>query len=630
MYIKNYAKIFSLTLPVMAVAVIACLLLVFESDYLWKLQETNLFLPSCLFFREQLVEPGGLLTWLSTWFTQFFYYPWLGVVLLCGWWLLLMWLVQKAFRLSCHWMPVVIIPVLFLLVSIVDLGYWSYILKLRGHAFLGTIGTTSVVALLLAFRLLVDRVASHPTLVRSVFVLLTCAAGYPLLGVYGLGAAGLMSLWIWWLESRRKSALVVSVVGLLSVLLLPLFFYRFVYHQINIANIYVAKLPLFVVTEEYSSYYVPFLLLLLFFVVMVCLSARSVQWATPHSENPKLSTKSPKLHSTLYSTISTLILLAASFYTYKSWYSDENFHRELAMQRCIDRLDWEGALKVAAGQEDEPTRAIVMMRNLTLAQLGRQGDEMYRFRNGCKRCDAPFDIRAINAVGTLIYYHYGMPNYCYRLCMERGVEFGWRVEQLKYMVRCCILNGEPQLARKFLRLVRQTLFHKAWADEFWTLAEHPENIAQSPEMEFITHMMHYDNELTSDHNLVEDFLMKRLVYSKYYRDPIFLEQVLYATMAAKNANLFWSHLYKYSQLYPDRPWPHYVQEAAYLFGMMEGRPNMERCPVSTAVRESYNQFNAAAPFYDGQSMEQVQQALRPAFGQTYYYDYYLVNFPAQN
>ena len=628
MFIKYSDRIFSLTLQVVAVAVIACLLLVFESDFLWKLQETNLFLPSGLFFREQMVEPGGLLTWLSTWFTQFFYYPWLGVVLLCGWWLLLMWLVQRTFRLSSRWTPVAIIPVLFLLVSIVDLGYWIYILKLRGHAFLSTIGTTAVVALLLGFRSLVERVSFHPTLVRSVFVFLTCTAGYPLLGVYGLGAAGLMALWIWRLESRRRSALVVSVVGLFSVLLLPLFFYRFVYHQINVANVYVAKLPLFVVTEEYTSYYIPYLLLLLFLLVMVCL---------PFSLNSKPSTLNSKKPSPLNSklstlnfTLSALILLAAFFYTYKSWYSDENFHRELAMQRCIDRLDWEAAVKVAAEQKDEPTRAIVMMRNLALARLGRQGDEMYRYRNGCKRCDAPFDIRAINTVGALIYYHYGMPNYCYRLCMERGVEFGWRAEQLKYMARCCILNGEQQLARKYLRLLRQTRFHKAWADDFRALAEHPEDITQSPEMEFITHMMHYDNELTSDHNLVENFLMKRLMYSNFYRDPIFLEQVLYASMAAKNASLFWPHLYNYSQFYPDRPWPYHVQEAAYLFGMMEGRPNMDRCPVSLAVRESYKQFNAAAPLYEGQSLEQVQQALRPAFGQTYYFDYYLVNFPAQN
>ena len=101
----------SFTLPVLALLVIAGLLLFFESDFLWKLQEANLFLNSKLFLEELMVEPGGFLSWSGTWFTQFLFHPWLGVLLLCAWWLLLMWLVKKAFRVSSRWMPITIIPV---------------------------------------------------------------------------------------------------------------------------------------------------------------------------------------------------------------------------------------------------------------------------------------------------------------------------------------------------------------------------------------------------------------------------------------------------------------------------------------------------------------------------------------
>lgn len=627
-------------LPVLALVVIASLLLVFESDFLWKLQETNLFLGSRIFLEEQLLEPGGFLTLVSTWFTQFLYYPWVGVLLLCGWWLLLMWLVRKAFCINARWQPLTIVPVLFLLVTIVDMGYWVYILKLRGHVFLGTIGTTAAVALLWAFRSLVARVQFRPTLMRSGFVVLAGAVGYPLLGVYGIAATALMAVWIWRLEPRRSSALAVSLTGFLSAWLLPLFFYRFVYYQTNLANVYAARLPLYYVTESYNSYYVPFLLLLLFFLVMVVLSSTlNAPVSTSNAQASATNTKrrpSPNAKSSTFTVqrlvplIPLLLLFAASFYTYMSWYTDENFHRELSMQRSINQLDWEGVLKEAAKQDSEPTRAIVMMRNLALARLGRQADEMYHYKNGCNRCDAPFDIRAINSVGSLIYYHYGMPNYSYRLCMERGVEFGWRVEQLKYMARCSILNGEMQLARKYLRLLKQTLFHDTWADELWQLTEHPENIPQSQEMGFITHMMHYSNQLTTDHNLLEDFLMKRIMYSNYFRDPIFLEQALLASLAAKNPNLFWPHLYNYAQVHPNDSWPLHIQEAAYLFGTLEGRPNMDRCPVDPSVRTSFDRFNQTAPLYEGQDIKQVQQALYPLFGNTYYYDYYLVNFPSQN
>ena len=62
--------------------VIAGALLWYEGDLLWKAQQLNLFLCTSLFFREQLVVPGGLLTWVGTFFTQFFYWPWVGVSLL--------------------------------------------------------------------------------------------------------------------------------------------------------------------------------------------------------------------------------------------------------------------------------------------------------------------------------------------------------------------------------------------------------------------------------------------------------------------------------------------------------------------------------------------------------------------
>ena len=77
-------------------AVIALALLFFESDFLWKAQELNLFQQTGLFFRQQMVVPGGMLTYVGTWLTQFFYYPWMGVLMLTGLWLLLMWMTRRA------------------------------------------------------------------------------------------------------------------------------------------------------------------------------------------------------------------------------------------------------------------------------------------------------------------------------------------------------------------------------------------------------------------------------------------------------------------------------------------------------------------------------------------------------
>ena len=101
-----------------ALLLIAVALLCFESDLLWRVQMYNLFLDTPLFFRELMVEPGGMLSYLGCYFTQFFYHPWLGVLMLCGWWLLLMWLTKRAFRIADNWTVLALIPVsCYLLVS---------------------------------------------------------------------------------------------------------------------------------------------------------------------------------------------------------------------------------------------------------------------------------------------------------------------------------------------------------------------------------------------------------------------------------------------------------------------------------------------------------------------------------
>ena len=108
-----------------ALLAVALTMLVFEADLLWKVQQYNLFLYTTTFFHEQMLVPGGLLSYISCFFTQFLFQPWFGVLMLCGWWLLLMWLVKRAFRISAQWNIISLIPVAILIIANMELGYWN-------------------------------------------------------------------------------------------------------------------------------------------------------------------------------------------------------------------------------------------------------------------------------------------------------------------------------------------------------------------------------------------------------------------------------------------------------------------------------------------------------------------------
>ena len=592
----NYAIVWLVALAAIAI-VLAC----FEGHLLWKAQQMSLFLPTSLFFKEQMVVAGGWLTWMASFLTQFLYWKWVGLVLLCGCWWLMMWITKRAFRIPEQWAALLLIPVALLLLTIVDMGYWIYVLKLQGHFFVATLGTIAVAALLWAYR----RIPAKWYL-RTLFVGITCLAGYPLLGIYGLAAPLLMALWSWRLKEHALVDTLVAVVGVVAV---PLVLYRYVYYQTNLANIYYVDLPLYYITEDCHTYYIPFYLLALFFVALIVVPWNSIK--LPKRLKPVI--------------VEAVVLLAVAAGVAHFWFKDENFHHELAMEHYIDQLDWEGVVQEAALQQDEPTRAIVMMRNLALSRLGRQGNEMFRFKNGSKDYDAPFGMRMMLAVGPLIYYHYGMLNYSMRLCTEMGVEFGWRNEHLKMLAKCAMLNGEQQHARKYLGLLRRTLCFSDWAEKASLMVGDSVALSNDAEMGFVRHMMHHDNSLSSDNGYVEKFLMNSLASSAYSGDPIFTEQTLVASLWTRNPRQFWYHFSDYINQHSDGQLPRHYQEAVYLFGSLEKRPNLDQMPFDNGVKETYNNFTRDASQFNDVDIDVARQGLYPIYGQTYYYEYYLMD-----
>ena len=223
--------------------------------------------------------------------------------------------------------------------------------------------------------------------------------------------------------------------------------------------------------------------------------------------------------------------------------------------------------------------------------------------------------------GKKIYYQYGLLNDCHRLCIEDGVEYGWRVETLEDLARCSLLSGEKQAARKILKLLQHTTFHGKWADNMQQLLDHPKQMAENSDMGPITHMLHYTNLVGSDGGNVENYVMNVLA-GQNADDPYFQEQAVLATLWLKDQPKFWQRFFHYARLRPTEQLPVLFQEAAYLFGTLENRPDLSRMPFDKSVVQTYNAFVKEAQKYNGQNVEVGRSALKPFFGNTYFYEYY--------
>ena len=582
-----------------ALLLIAIVLLCFESDLLWKVQQYNLFLNTSLFLKEQMLVPGGFLSYVSSFFTQFFYHPWLGVIILCGWWLLLMWLTKRTFRIADNWAILALIPVALLLIANMDLGYWHYFMRLRGYFYVATIGTTAAVALLWAFRVLPQKLW-----LRIAYIIAAAALGYPLLGFYGLAAVLLMGIWIWRLSGNKQQNTILTVVALLCIIAVPLICYRYIYYQINYEDIWTAALPAFIIHESYTAYYIPYYILGGFYLVMVTSPIPSYK-------------KGVRI---LVQGVLAVAMIAAVWHW---WYKDDNFHHELAMQHCIEQADWEGVLDEGKKQgEEEPTQTITMLHNIALQRTGRQLNEMYNFPVGRKMANTvlPYDM-LYHVFSRTIYYQYGLLNDCHRRCMEDGVEYGWHAEILQYMARCSMLSGERQAAQKALNLLRHTMYHGEWADAMQQLLDDPKQMAENRETNPVMHMMHYTNALGNDGGNLEKYIIGQLSFQDS-DDPYFQEQALLAALKMRDSKLFFARFGHYARLHPRGPMPRIFQEAAYLYGNMQNMPNIEQFPFDKGVKESYHAFMKEAQKYDGQTAEVGRAALSPSFGKTYYFDYF--------
>ena len=605
---KDKLKLLSPALIVVALLAVASCLLIYERAFLWKVQEMNLFLDTPLFLKQQMVTSGWLLTWLGCWFTEFFYLPFLGVALLTLWWAVLLLVIWRTFRIPVKWMAVLLIPLAAVVIMNVDIGYWIYYLKLRGHFFAAAIGTSLAVGAVWLFRLLPAKYYLRP-----VFIFVSTGILYPLIGFYGLVAALLMGVLVWRIDKLTLTGrLVTTVVAVLSIVFWPLVCYNYVFCQTNIQNIWWTGLPLFIVDKELTNYYIPYYVLV---ASLVFLALMYNKWES----------KRKVLNKTFVWIGIHLVLVGIAGYSiHRFWYKDYNFHKELRMQQCMENLDWEGVLAQEVVDDEDPTRAIVMMRNLALFRLGRQGDEMYRYKDGSKLCDTPVPIRMMQVAGYAMYYNYGLANYCHRWCLEQGVEFGFRAEYLKYLMRCALVNNDTQEARKYASLLKHTRFHKAWAEKYERFIGHPTILKADAEFSPIFHMMTSNDIVSNDNMMAEEFIMKRFANSNS-DDPLYKEQSLLAALWHKDIQMFWPRFFDYGRTHANIQMPIHYQEAAYLYGNLEHEVDISKMPFSQQVKSDYAAFMDLANNATSESEDEMRPIFYTRFGHTFYYNYFFVH-----
>ena len=604
-------------ISICAFAILAWIMLVVKnSDYLYLVQERSLFSDTEVFFNERMAVPSGLIQWIGCYLTQLFYYPMLGSSVLIGIWVITFFAMKHAFKLSDRWSAVLIIPLAALLCSVVDLGYWVYYLKSPGYWF-----AQSLCFLFTVIGIWIGRLCGKSIWGKMAWMTVWTVGGYPLLGVYALFGTAVMAIMT--LNQRREGLLYVAKIVLAAALIgvVPLLWYN-IYTTFRIEDAWITGLPLFYADKNLSLIpSIPFV------VAAVALTGISLASALISKKQDSELSKLSKTQLVLAS-FATLLLcsLGVNYFNF----DDYNYHAEIRMYRAVDEQRWNDVLAEMADIPDDPTREMVMFKNIALMNTGETGDKMFKYANTGKPPHV-YDSLAVHMVqtaGSMIYYQYGKANFAYRWCVENGVEFGYNIDNLKLMTKCAIVSGEPVLAMKYINILKTTTFHKEWAKRFEKLIIENTDIATAPEFGIISHLRLFKNITDGDQGLCEMYILNYFANTMNKDDKILQETTLAYSLIQKDIQLFWPRFFLYATLHGNEQMPIHYQEAAYLYGHLEKQVDISKMPFDKdRIVNRYNQFGQVSQAFlrQGMSNEQVGKAMKASFGDTFWWFYYFCN-----
>lgn len=596
--------------PLFFVAVWLALVL-FEGPQLYRIQELSTFLCTKMFFGEMMTAPAGLLSYAASFLVQFFYYPALGAAMYVALLSVVYLLVRRLFGIPLRWALVALLPVVLLLWSNVYMGYWIFYIKVAGYFYVLLLGTIAVLLAMLAYRR-VPAWAQYP------FVALWTIAGYPLIGVYSLAGAIVMGAYTLAADRKPLNRILLPLLSLLLVGAVPaLFYYNSCYTSSTFALMYGAGTPVY----QWSLFgdanfakhvwvmWMPFVLLFLFVLVGCMLSGRI-------KEGEKVKK--------YYTLLQISIIVAFPCVLWLAWFTDENYHAELAQDKAMWEEDW-GRVADLGMVGCEPTRLVVINKNIGLLRSGRAGEEMFRFPDGSATMKSGINVRLAQTGGKMMYYQYGRFNFCYRWCVEDAVEYGWRTEYIKHAIRSLIALGQYKLAHRYTDMLKHTIFHRSWAERYEKMIEKPQLIEKAPDITVPRQLNCYKNTLDVDESFVEAYLMNVMVSNLYVNpSPLCTEASLMFALIRKDVQLYWNTMVAYLSNHTQLRIPTHYQEALMLYASIDRRADISKFKLDNRIAERFKKFTQLSAKLKGMQEADMAPYFKEDFGDTYWYFYFFV------
>ncbi|MDR1644502.1 MAG: DUF6057 family protein [Tannerellaceae bacterium] len=548
-------------------------------------EQYQLFLFSSDYMTETVGRIGGAADYVSRFLTQFYHTPWVGALLIA---LLLTALQRLVAGIARHigGKATLHAPLSFL----PSIAYGALLCD-EHYMLTGVVAVTGVVAAFragLSIRRAERRVAFELAMIPALYVL----AG---------GAAAVFVLLCFLPEVKagvpgRKGRLLAVAGGGFLLLLMPLAA-QYVFTQYPLAKLWTG-----------GDYYrfptvFPFPLLLLW------LSIPAVALCLLRSQGEKKAGEG--WWRTALWAGGLALAVTGGVYRMSDWKKEEvmrydHYARTRQWERIISRAD-----------HRTPTSPLsVSLLNLALCKTGRMPDWMFHyFQNGPEGLLPSFtrDFSAPMMAGE-IYYHLGFINTAQRFAfeaMEAIPDFQRSARAVKRLAETNLLNGHYDVARKYLRLLQQTLYYRSWATETLACLSDETQIEANPEWASLRKYRTRTDFLFSEEE--KDMMLGILLQQDFSNRPAY-EYLMAYCLLTKDLE----HFYRYYPLGESlryRTIPTSYQEALiYIWGQLHNTTTNIPYPISDPVKRRVLEYRRIYVNH-----LHAEPLLRGPFSDTYWY-----------
>ena len=211
------------------------------------------------------------------------------------------------------------------------------------------------------------------------------------------------------------------------------------------------------------------------------------------------------------------------------------------------------------------------------------------------------------------YYHLGMVNTAQRFtfeAMEAIPNFNKSGRCFKRLAETNLINGQYEVAAKYLRLLRKTIFYRDWAEDAMTYLYNEEKINAHKEWGWLRQIRYTEDFLFSSQ---ETDIMLGLLYQHNHRNRMAFEYMLAYVLQQRDLERFM----KYYPLGKHAGYDHIPRsyQEALIYVWTQTHKNFQGMPwsISPQVVRDVTEF---ARIYTSQ--QNARQMLEARFGSTYW------------